>query len=431
MTSIDTIYEYAGYKFAGTLSLLFSSVGLPLILALAGVAHAVYSIADRGSVQRLGVHVLYLILAAWLLGSTKQQGITTPRFVAYLGQAADVIQKRAVKQINEKFLTDPFEFEQIAARVSFGRILDPALEKDVGEFLASCGRTTAARAEPRHGNLLRDGALPYEGACEQRRRELWQRLQAHVQNEPHHRATTEAARKKDPAQATAFRDRYADEIAIRAIDEPGSPTSETSLVVASLGNYSYTDPAQHTGALPPWVRATMGVGGWLLGDEIANVALTGLSELQQNYENRIGSKQKYYQATVYGPHLYGLSLMILLGLFPIAALFALLPGHWKVFVNYGKVLFAVKLWPVGWALLSSFNQRRGALEAFDPPERTGGTAFLGIAAMYLLIPAISFAIVHLATSVAALPFAPAVPPPAGPGLGPLGPVLNVAARLAK
>src|SRR6185295_5577138 len=163
-------------------------------------------------------------------------------------------------------------------------------------------------------------------------------------------------------------DRYADEIAVRAIDEPGGPTSESALVHDSLGEPSYTDPSQMTGRLPGWIKASMGVAG-LWGDEIANVALTGMAELHQGYENQVGSKQKYYQVVTYGPHIYGLSLMVILGLFPVAALFALLPQQWKVLVNYGKALVRIKLWPVGWTMLSTFNQRPGLLEAFYPPGR--------------------------------------------------------------
>lgn len=428
MTSIDTIYEYAGLKLAGSLWALFSSVGLPLIVALAGVAYVVHSIADKGSIRPLAVHLMYLILAAGLLASTSHQGVAAPRFVAWLGQATDLLQKRAVRQINDRFLTEPFEWERIAARVGSARILDPALERDVDLFLASCGRTTLARAEPRRANLLRDGALPYEGACEDQRRSLWQRLQQHVQENPHHHATLEAARARDPAQGAAFADRYADEIAVRAIDEPGGPTSETALLRASLGEYSYTDPTQYTGPLPSWARAAAGV---LFGDEMANLAITGLAELHQNYENRFASKQKYYLAVSYGPHVYGLATMILLGLFPVAAMFALLPQQWRVLANFSKAFVSVKLWPVGWTLLSTFNQRRGALEAFDPSERISGTPFLAISAMYLIIPALMFLIVHLATAAAALPFTPAVPPAAGPGAGPVAPMVHVASRLAK
>lgn len=430
MTSIDTIYEYAGLKLAGSLWTLLSGVGLPLIVALAGVAYMVHHIAEKGSIRPLAVHVLYLIFAAGMLASTNQQGVKTPRFTAWLGQATDLLQKRIVRQINDRFLTEPFEWERIAARVAAARIHDPALERDVALFLASCGRTTLSRSEPQRANLLREGALPYDPACEDRRRAIWQRLQAHVQQDPRHRATVDAARAKDPQQGSSFADRYADEIAIRAIDEPGGPMSETALLQASLGEYSYMDPSQSTGALPTWAKVAMGVFGFF-GDEISNVAITGLAELHQNYSDRFAAKQKYYQVVTYAPHVYGLSLMMLLGLFPVAALFALCPNQWRVLLRFVEVYSSVKLWPIGWALLSSFNQRRGALEAFDAPERVSGNAFLAISAMYLLVPALSFVIVHLATSAAAIPFAQAVPPAAGPGTGPVAPAVSIAARIAR
>jgi hypothetical protein len=147
--------------------------------------------------------------------------------------------------------------------------------------------------------------------------------------------------------------------------------------------------------------------------------------------NRLTAKQKYYQVLTLGPHLYGLSEMVLLGLFPLAGLFALAPGRWRVLIHFLKVFGSVKLWPVGWAVLSTFNERRGVIEAFDPPDRGGGNVFLAVTGMYLLIPAIAFLVVHLAEAAAALPFAPAVPPAAGAGLGPAGPGINVAARVAK
>ncbi|MBI3856489.1 MAG: hypothetical protein HY293_12450, partial [Planctomycetes bacterium] len=270
-----------------------------------------------------------------------------------------------------------------------------------------------------------------EGACEDRRRGLWQRLQAHVQQHPQHRATIEAARAKDPAQGAAFADRYADELALRAIDEPGGSVSESALVRASLGEYSAMDPTQSTGAIPSWAKATLGVAGYFFGDEMANVALTGLAELHQDYVDRWTAKQRYYVIAAYGPHIYGILVMILLGLFPIAGLFALCPGQWKVFLNYSRFFLSLKFWPVGWSLLSSFNQRRGILEAFESPERVNGTPFLVIATMYLLVPGIAFAIVHLATTAASLPFAQASPSAAGPGAGPVAPAVHVAARLAK
>lgn len=131
------------------------------------------------------------------------------------------------------------------------------------------------------------------------------------------------------------------------------------------------------------------------------------------------------------PHVYGISVMVLLGLFPVAGLLALAPGQGKVLLRFLEVFASVKLWPVGWAVLSTFNQRRGVLETFDEPERGDGSVFLAVAAMYLLIPALAFMIVRLAGSAAAIPFSAAVPPAAGPGLGAAAPVLNVTARVMK
>ena len=170
---------------------------------------------------------------------------------------------------------------------------------------------------------------------------------------------------------------------------------------------------------------------WKFGDDALDVGVSGAAQLSQSWDNRFTAKQKYYLATIYGPHIYGLSLMLILGLFPIAGLFALLPGKWTVLVNYGKVFVSIKLWPVAWAALTTFNTRRDTLEAFDPGQRVGGDVFFAVAAMYLLTPAICFLVVHLATAAAAMPFAPAVPPPSGPGLGPAGGMVHMAARAVR
>ncbi len=121
----------------------------------------------------------------------------------------------------------------------------------------------------------------------------------------------------------------------------------------------------------------------------------------------------------------------MIGLFPLAGLMALVPGKWRAPVNYGKVLVSVKLWPVLWAALSSFNAGRPALEAFEPDPRGSADVFLAVAWMYLLTPALAYLVVNLAVSAAAVPFGPALPPPSGPGLGPAGAALQVAGSAAR
>ncbi len=432
MTSIDTVYEFAGLRLAETLRAMLSGVGLPLILGLAGTAWLVHQLAsERASVRELGVHLALLMLAWWLLSPTSSGGTRAPRFLVWLGEGADVLQKRAVRGVNDRFLDRPFEWERLAALASFARVLDPALQRSADEFLEACARPALARAEPRSANLFERGALPYPPPCEERREDLRLRLAGHVGRHPTHRAAIDAARRHDPRTADAFRDRYFETVCLRAIDDPGGPTGEQALVVASLGAYSYTDRSQSTGEFPGWVRPPW---AWFAGDlweAGANAAVTGIAELQQSWDNRFTAKQKYYLATTYAPHLYGLSLLFLMGLFPVVGLWALLPGKWTALVNFGKVFVSVKLWPVLWAALTQFNEKRSAIEAFDPGERGSGDVWLAVSSMYLLTPAVAFLAVHLAARAAAMPFQQAVPPPSGPGLGPVGPVVQVASRLAR
>ena len=428
---IDTVYEYAGLRLAEILRRMLSDVGLPLILGLAGTAWLVHRIAsERAAIRELGVHVFVMILGWWLLSPTDAGGTKAPRFLAWLGTGTDLLQARALRGVNERFLESPFEWERLAALASFARVLDPVLQREVDEFLEACARPALAQGEPRSSNLFARGALPYGPACDERRELLRLRLADHVGRHPTHREAYEAARRHDPRTADAFRDRYFETVCLRAIDDPVGPTGERALVVASLGTYSYGDRSQSTGEFPWWAR---GLAGWVapdLWEAGANAAITGVAELQQSWDNRFSAKQKYYLATAYGPHVYGLSLLFLMGLFPVVGLWALLPGKWTALVNFGKVFVSVKLWPVLWGALTQFNARRSALEAFDPGERGSGDVFLAVSSMYLLTPAIAFLIVHLAATATAMPFQQALPAPSGPGLGPVGPALQVA-RLAK
>lgn len=435
MTPIDTVYEFAGYKLAGVFQGLLSGVGLPLLVGLAGSAFVFLKMAEDGAPRVLGFHLVYLIFMAWLLSPATLQGVETPRVAAYLGRAADLLQRRAVEKVNERFLTDPFEFERVAAMAGFARVLDPDLAGEAAEFLEGCAKPALARADPAGPNWFRPGALPYGAPCESRRAELWRRLARHVDGHAYHRAAREAGRRLDPARAREFEERYLETVCVRLQDDPGSPTSEMSLVVASLGRYSYFDRAQSTGGIPGWVKLAGGglspsAGALIsaLGDDVANVAISGAAALEQGWANRFSGKQSYYLVTVYGPHAFGLAQMLVIGLFPAAGIFALVPGKWRVLVNYGKVFVSVKLWPVCWAVLSSFNARRAALEAFDPETRGGTDVFLAVASFYVLTPSITFMVIHLAVTAAAVPFSAALPPPSGPGLGPVGPALQMAAR---
>lgn len=415
---IDSVYEYAGLSLAEGIRSMLSGLGIPLLVALGGVAWlAQRTAADRASVRDLGFHLVSLVLAWWLLSPTRSEGMPAPRFAVWLGKAADVVQRRAIAVLHRGFLDRPFEFERVAAMAQFARVQDPALRRRVEAFLRSCARPALATSEPSGPDLFADGALPYSGYCEQARAKLRSALERHVAEDPLHRAALDAARRLDPAGTDAFAARYLRELCVRAVDDPLGATGEPALVAESLGGYGRFERAQS-------------VGGSVLGDEL-NLAVGTVAAFKQAWEAKFEAKQRYWLATVYGPHVYGLTTMLLLGLFPFAALWSFWPGHAKALLHWGTTFASIKLWPVCWAALSSFNAKRAAVEAFDPGPRGSADVFLAVAAMYALTPAISYAVVRAAVAAASLPFSPAVPAPAGPGLGPAGAAASAALRVAR
>ncbi len=414
---IDTVYEYAGYSLAALLRGVVSGAGLPLLVGAAGTAWLFHEMSsERASPRQLLVHLLSLILAWWLLSPARGGEIAAPRLAVWLGQATDQVQTRAIRAVNARFLDSPLAWERLSAMAAHATILDPALRKDVADFLEACATPALAMTAPVGDDLLADGALPYDAACARRRSELRGRISRHLETDPLHRAALETAAAHDPPNAAAFRARYEAEACRRAVDDPGSPLSEGALLAAALGTYSYTDAAQSTGAFPRVATGLLAVPDSVsrLWDWTANLVLSAAGAFQQSLSQRLTAKQTYFTATAYAPHLYGLSLLFLLGLLPVAGLWALWPGKWTALANWAKIFASLKMWPLGWAILTSFNARRSALEAFDPGPRGSGDAFLAVSAFYVLVPTLSFLVVHLGVKAAASPFAAAVPGPAGP-----------------
>ncbi len=135
-------------------------------------------------------------------------------------------------------------------------------------------------------------------------------------------------------------------------------------------------------------------------------AVSSLVKIKQSVDQWINHQADgpatYYKAVCYGPYAYGIAGMLVLALFPLAAFTSLLPGHGKVLIAWVKMLLSIKLWVVFWAILSRFNEFRYRLEdvGSGPENGIGDQTYIfpAIAAMYLLTPALSFAIVGLLSS---------------------------------
>jgi hypothetical protein len=132
-------------------------------------------------------------------------------------------------------------------------------------------------------------------------------------------------------------------------------------------------------------------------------AVSSLVKVKQSIDQWINHQAEgpatYYKATCYGPYAYGIAGMLVLALFPLVAFGSLLPGHAKILLAWGKMLLSIKLWIVFWSILSRFNEFRYKLEDIGsgPENGIGDQTYIfpAIAAMYLLTPALSFAVVGL------------------------------------
>lgn len=461
LTPIDSLYEYAGFRLATSLSDLATSVGLPLIFALAGLAYLLHTSLQRDSMRDVLIHVFYLMFMAWMLGSTQvtvvgtggdlrermdlkpaeTTGIPVPRYIAYLNGGADHLQRKAVESINQDFLDGPFERERLAAAMEAADIFDGVLKDDLWQFSQHCFKLAVARDERASSELrkldplvegnfdygqgvttISDADRPHQRvamACWQARDELLRRVSEHLKA-PFHEDVIHAL-------VTLFTEgkielekppdlHYRATVVMRAMLGANPRRSNAHVVI--VGSLPKEAPKSERNVTPV--------------SEINDLydGFVGLySSWKQNAENDVSTKQRMYLAINQGPYVYGLALMIVLGLFPVVGLVSLLPGRWRALLNYAKVFVSIKLWPVCWAALSRFSERSKNIDVFGDHVNTADFVIV-VSSMYALTPLLCFAMVSLATSVTALPFQQGFSTPAGGNA--MGAVVNVAgAAVAK
>ncbi|MBI2930360.1 MAG: hypothetical protein HYY16_01805 [Planctomycetes bacterium] len=433
MEAIDTVYEYAGYQAAMALHQTLAGLAVPLIIALAGLAWRFMRVAEDGLARPLAIYVLSLILTWWLLSPVDvvadgRAKVRAPRFVVALTSAGDVFSRRATRALNEGFLRRPFEWERIAAMCGLARVFTADTKENLRAFFKVCTRPAiAGLSEPPHpyveeNPLGIEAELPYHRytftwragsrrgqhvGCETARAELLAAVDAEVRGSPYHREVMNAmAQYEGRGTEERFRKFYVNQVIRNEWNHPASDEGEMAGVRAAVGRYEFLDPARTTVRDPETLTQALAL----------NTGAAFYSAVLQAGSDSVNPKQKYYLITTLGPELYGLFLLLLIALFPIAGLWALLPGKWTALVHFSKVFLSVKLWPVGWAILSALTDRRPALEAIVGPGQPiahTGNLFIGIAMMYFIVPALSFAAVNIATAAASMPFREAMAPTAG------------------
>ncbi len=161
---------------------------------------------------------------------------------------------------------------------------------------------------------------------------------------------------------------------------------------------------------------TQGVKGfWRWAKSTLSFVIRARQSFDQWFSHHAEVPAMYYKITNFAPYVYGLAMMILIGIFPFAACMVALPWGWRALVKWGKFVLMVKLWVVIWSMLADFNQAR--YQWYDDYAEQGLAEdatyiFGGICVLYVLTPAIAGIVVqlldHAATSVAgaALSFMP-------------------------
>lgn len=443
---LDSMWEYAGFDGAAALQGALSSLTLPLIFALAGIAWRIFRCAEEGLLRPLAFHVLGLVALVWLLGVPSKDPLDlphrrAPRALGLIDAGLDQVVAQTIRRINKDFLARPFEFERMALLGGLARFRDPGLRRELREFFEGCAEVALSRTEQAPAaarrNPLADGTgLDYaalvddqDRPCEERRRELLARARREIGEDPEHRSRLMQLARYEGGQSTDLREAYLDKLVRNEWKRPEPTADELAATRASIGPMAMFDPDRQTAQGPEafgqnrW-SLSLRLGG--LMDFIRGGIATGIGVLKQWVSDAISAKERQYLIVSHAPHLYGLFIMMLMALFPIAGLYSLLPGKWTVLLQYAKVLASVKLWPVGWALLTAFTERRpGVLALADAAGDAGveleqtlrslnpPNVFVSVSLMYFVVPAISFLVVQMVSHAAAVPFSAAAPKPAG------------------
>lgn len=421
ITQVDSLYEALGLQAAGRLMELFGRVQLPLVVILATTAWLFYEGAERGTYRRAAVYFFcaaflwFLLSPVSVLLPAKDQPLTftTPRLLFHLNGACDALSAAATNghsKLREEMADDRLGF--VLREI---RIADPRLAREAGEFLRDCAGPEIAAREAAGQATEEYLLLPMmvsrferlgptvDAKCRARRDLLHEQVRRHL-----------ASREEIRAALTNQRWRPLLERVLGVRFDFKTPVSDylVNVAVARAWTEAGSDLARAE-------RATGGSGLELVASERHNSlpvprfdALgTAAVHLYSRGSMEVEARAKRYELMMHAPKFYGLSLMLAMAAFPLAALFALLPSGWAVLANFAKIFVSVKLWPVFWNLLSVFNDVTG-----EPDAR------LVLPAIYGIIPVVSFVLVNLASGASGDAFRKVV----DPGPSPM-PVVNAAA----
>jgi hypothetical protein len=448
-TPVDTLYEFAGYAIGNRLAqyILWAGI-LPALLIGAALLRLLYLGYQKDAFFDLAAYPLYVLFITFLVwpvdvGLTPQGpgggtplvsptnpsvpaasaddpavdagsgSLKVPRLLAVVHTLADLIVGQAVFDMEPNFKEAAFAWQRVAAVNQESRIFDVDLRERFTNYLEYCYQPAVAQGESAGWNnlplleaastlrayetlgltTLAGTTLLYEleVPCAQARSGLLEDVRKHVQVDAFHRASlqanvTFATKGGSPGVSAAqVSDFYLRRVLYNeAFSQPGR--NEVAMVRRALPEYR-------------WYRNEFKADsreglGWL-----ASSVVNAVASLVEWWTEQALGPSTYYRISVLAPYLYGLIIAVLLMVFPVAGLMAFWPRGYLALVHYLKVFLSVKLWPLFWAFLSRMNVDRAQFDPSDPGGFQGtfgeSQMFTSLAAMYLLVPVLSYLIVSV------------------------------------
>lgn len=479
LTPIDTLYEWSGLvlaeRFADTL--LWSRLFVGILVA-AALLRLLYLSQKKQSYFDLAAYPVYLAFMlflvapvtvtvkpkntvygglwegmdesklAWAGGEARGRSdfqVRVPRLLGVVHKITDGLLRHFTGGMGERVGLTLYRWQSVVAGFKEASILDAALSRRFHSFLEYCywparaarGPRDAGGTEAAEGTDLplreRDPAiyagleLPLGDASDERgdciiERNLLERdLRAQLGSHPVHAEALRAAKEALGPDAAAPQEAYLTRLLYNET-YGGASRGEMALLKEAVPAYSRWEQ-QYLG--------TAKVGSLSQG-------VSGLLGLLASFWE--GSSQEtlgptlYYRMTLFAPYLYGLLQAVLLMAFPIAGLWSLWPGSWTAIFHFFKLWISIKIWPIFWSFLSAFNVYRLELSPEDPlgAEASGGSAamFASVAAMYVLVPVLSYMILNLVSQAGMLTISAftGAGTGAGPAVGSLVSAASVAGR---
>ncbi len=450
VTAIDTMYELKGFQMAQS----FYEVIFPWaigILAAAAIVQILF-MADRTRRFRdvviySGYFLVMLYLAhpikvnvavpagyVWEdfeafyreydMGSRGQPMVKAPRFMVWSHILCDGVTKLLMNKVNKSFMDAPFGMERLSALLRQARIHDSGLQERYQAFVLSCyvpaltmyGPSGSRSGKEGPGPFLNPFNVPYDAyqelwyinfngeydpnrKCDQEARELFALLRAHVLENSVLRETAQEVNNVIRRHGKSQRENFG------VTDDTFVLNHVVYNETAALFNVASGEIARLQRAVPEYgmfrtsQQTSSNPQGFIdVVRSVISFVVKVKQSVDQWFEHHAEGPKAYYAVTNYAPYVYGLSMMVITAMFPIAAFATFWPWRWTALITWAKYLLWIKLWMVFWAMLAEFNRARYEFTIGDDPSNGIGDQtyiFPAIAAMYLIAPGLALLVVQL------------------------------------